>query len=99
LFGNQSTPDGVTFGPEIFAFVVKTLRIPIYDNAEWYAIEPGNDPPVKFGRPCIYGNSMALPGVPHGSGTPVEQHAEHPSLVVRCTADNEIFGGFSPVRL
>ncbi|CHL50742.1 Uncharacterised protein [Salmonella enterica subsp. enterica serovar Typhi] len=29
LLGNQTPPDGIAFRPEIFAFIVKALRVPV----------------------------------------------------------------------
>ena len=34
LLGDQSSPDGVAFGPKIFAFIIKTLSVTVDDYAE-----------------------------------------------------------------
>ena len=46
LLGDQSSPDGVAFGPKIFAFIIKTLSVTVDDYAERNAVHAGTNPAV-----------------------------------------------------
>src|SRR5262249_4581040 len=48
LLGNQATPDGVPFGPEILALVIEALALLVHDDAERQAIQTRHNTAVKF---------------------------------------------------
>lgn len=96
---DEPAPDRIALGPGLFAFVVEALAIPIDDNAERQAMEPGHDAAVEFRRPSVDSDHVALAGAADRRDALVEQVSEHTPSGVGRTPDQQLICGFAPVTL
>ena len=63
LFGlarHKPTPDRIAFGPNVLALVIEPCAVPVDDDGERHAVEPGDDAAVKFGCPAIDSHRVTL---------------------------------------
>ena len=59
--------------------------------------EPGHDAAVEFRRARVERDGVAAARIAHRLGAVSEQLFQHPSLIVRRAADDEVVRGFAPV--
>ena len=99
LAGDQRSPDRVALGPDVFAFVVKSPRVPVHHDAERDDVEPRHDAAVKFRRARIDGNRMKTFRIADGLRPVFHQRGEQRAVIVRRAANNKIVGRVAPMPL
>src|SRR5262249_36915587 len=73
LLGHKAAPDGVPFGPEIFALVIEALALVVHDDAERQAIQTRHNAAVKFWSAAIDRDGVALPRIAYGFHTLIQK--------------------------
>ena len=63
LLGDETPPDSVALGPQIFAFVVEALAVLIHHNAERHRIQARDDAAVELRRAAVDGHRVALASI------------------------------------
>ena len=92
LQGHESTPNGITLGPEILAFVIKALGKFIHHDAKGDAINSGANAAVVGRRSSINGHHVRLGCVTDHVSTQISQDIDQDAVVVACAAHQKVLG-------
>src|SRR5690606_19465414 len=69
LLGDQASPNGITFRPKIFTFIIKTDRIFIDYNAEGNTVYSGTNTAIIERCTCINSDTVRLRRITNNIGT------------------------------
>ena len=97
LFGrNQAAPNRVSFGPDIFAFVVKPFCIFVHNNRKGHTIQTRNNATIIFRGAPINCHRVALGWITNAFNILIQQILQNNTAVIGCSADQKILGRWAP---